>query len=294
MRKRVGDTFLNIFAWGSALVLCTVVLGMLGFLFFNGAKALNLDLIFAGTRPLDAILLKRQVFDGLFPAIAGTLSLVFLSILFAVPLGVATGIFLSEFARGRIKKIFSLCFDILAGIPSIVIGLFGFSLTIFLHQVFSSRIYPCLLISALALSFLVLPYLIRSTQVALESLPLNLRLTALSLGASKLENIFFVLLPAAVSDIFSGIVLAIGRCAEDTAVIMLTGVVATAGIPKSIMAGYEALPFFIYYTAAEYADASELLKGYGAAIILLLICAGLFILSRLIEAGLSKKIQYSI
>ena len=82
-----------------------------------------------------------------------------------------------------------------------------------------------------------------------------------------------------VSPLVIGIVLAIGRCAEDTAVIMLTGVVATAGVPKSLFSPFEALPFFIYYTACEYSDPSELDAAYGAALILLGICAGLFIIS---------------
>ena len=83
--------------------------------------------------------------------------------------------------------------------------------------------------------------------------------------------------------------LAIGRCAEDTAVIMLTGVVASAGIPKSVFSNFEALPFYIYYTASEYADHSELIKGYGAALILLLICTGLFTLAHLIKYWIKQK-----
>jgi len=88
------------------------------------------------------------------------------------------------------------------------------------------------------------------------------------------------------------VILAIGRCAEDTAVIMLTGVVATAGIPKSIFASYEALPFYIYYTASEYADASELVKAYGAALILLMICAGLFALAHLARVWVDHRIRF--
>ncbi|MCG8551104.1 MAG: hypothetical protein MI799_11945 [Desulfobacterales bacterium] len=98
-----------------------------------------------------------------------------------------------------------------------------------------------------------------------------------------------VLLPLALSDIVSGVVLAIGRCAEDTAVIMLTGVVAAAGVPKSIFASFEALPFFIYYTASEYTDPSELAKGYGAALILLLICSLLFIFAHLLKALIDRR-----
>ncbi|MCF6245902.1 MAG: phosphate ABC transporter permease PstA [Desulfobacula sp.] len=293
MKKPFFDRLLVAFSWGCALLLISAVSIIIGFLVVKGYKTINLDLIFADTRPLDGLLLKRQVFGGLFPAIIGTLSLILLAISFAMPVGIASGIYLSEYAPANQKWFFSLMVDILAGIPSIVVGLFGFSITIFLHHFFSNRIFPCLLISALSLAFLVLPYIVKTTQTAMESLPFQVRLTAPALGATRLENIIFVLLPTALSDIVSGLVLAIGRCAEDTAVIMLTGVVATAGIPKSIFSNFEALPFYIYYIASEYSDPSELMKGYGAALILLLICSGLFCIAHWIKNTIDQKQRFS-
>jgi phosphate transport system permease protein len=185
-----------------------------------------------------------------------------------------------------------LIFDILAGIPSILVGLFGFSVAVFLHHRVSGRIMPCLLISALALAFLVLPYLIRTTQATLEGLPRQVRITAPALGASRLQTIFRVLLPQSLSGIVTGVVLSIGRCAEDTAVIMLTGVVATAGVPSSVLGNYEVLPFFIYTISAQYADQAELMRGYGAAIVLLVICGLLFALATLIRHRLADHLLY--
>ncbi len=286
------DRLLSFFSWGCVLLLTCGLSIIIGFLVVKGYSAFNLELIFAGTAPLDALLLKQQVFGGLFPAIAGTVSLILISVGFALPLGLAVGVYLSEYAPPGLKWGFSLMVDILAGIPSIVVGLFGFSITIFLHHFYDNRIFPCLLISALSLAFLVLPYIVKTTQGAIESLPLRIRLTAPSLGASTLENIVFVLLPSALSDIVGGVVLAIGRCAEDTAVIMLTGVVATAGVPKSVFSSYEALPFYIYYIASEYSDSSELMKGYGAALILLLICAGLFALAHSIKFWIEQRTRF--
>ena len=89
----------------------------------------------------------------------------------------------------------------------------------------------------------MLPYIIRTTQVCLENLPPDIRLAGPSLGATKLQNIVYVPLPTSLSGLLSGAILAIGRCAEDTAVIMLTGAVAMAGVPHSLFSGYEALPF---------------------------------------------------
>ena len=289
MPATIADRLLSVFSWLSALVLTAGISLIIGFLILKGWGALNLDLIFSNTSVTDAILLRRQVFDGLFPAMAGTFLLVLLSVGISLPLGLCAGIYLAEYARAVPKKVFSFLVDLLAGIPSIVVGLFGFSITIFLHHVYNSRIFPCLLISAFSLAFLVLPYIIKTTQNAIESIPLLTRITAPSLGASRLQNIIWVLLPVALSDIISGVVLAIGRCAEDTAVIMLTGVVATAGVPKSLFSSFEALPFYIYYMASEYSDPAELAKGYGAALILLMICAGLFVFAHVIRARIDRK-----
>ncbi len=289
MWTSIPDRLLSAFSWTCALVLFAGVSIIIGFLILKGGRSLNLDLIFADTPPWDAILFKRQVFGGLFPAMAGTFLLILLSVGFALPLGLCAGIYLAEYAPPKVRKVFGFMVDLLAGIPSIVVGLFGFSITIFLHHFYNSRIYPCLLISALSLAFLVLPYIIKTTQGAIERIPLLTRLTAPGLGATKLQNVVLVLLPLALSDIVSGVVLAIGRCAEDTAVIMLTGVVASAGVPKSLFASFEALPFFIYYTASEFTDPAELVKGYGAALILLLICSVLFIFAHLIKTLIDRR-----
>ncbi len=172
--------------------------------------------------------IPHQGLYGIHPMISGTLwiallatalCLVILSTALALPAGVCSGVYLAEYAGPGMKKWLGILFDILAGVPSIVIGLFGFSLAVFLHNHFSDRVGPCLLISALSLAVLVLPYIVRGTQRSLEELPTDIRKTALALGATKLQNIIHVLIPNALSGISSGMILAIGRCAEDTAVI---------------------------------------------------------------------------
>ena len=290
--NRFCEKLLLCFAWTSGVVLVGSISCIVGYLIIKGFEALNLSLIFGDTKPMEALLLKKQVFDGLFPAIIGTLSLVLLSVVWAIPVGIASGIYLAEYAGKKAKQVLNLIFDILAGVPSIVVGLFGFSVSLFLHKHFSENIYPCLLISSLSLALLVLPYIVRTTQVSLENLSTETRLSALALGATKLQNIFYVLVPKSLSGIVSGVILAIGRCAEDTAVIMLTGVVATAGVPKSIFSNYEALPFYIYYISAQYSDPQELLTGYGASIILLCLCVALFSCAFIIKKQLAYYALY--
>jgi phosphate transport system permease protein len=283
-----------VWTWICTMLLTAAVCGIVGFLLYKGIPVLGKKLIFGSTPPLAALLLQKPVFSALLPAIAGTLMLVVTAVFLALPMGICAGIYLAEYSHGRMKTFISLLFDVLAGIPSIVVGLFGFSLTVFLHHTVSRQIYPCLLISAFSLAFLVLPYLIRSTQTALENLPSRIRIVAPSLGATRLQNLRLVLLPKAMDGIVSGVILAIGRCAEDTAVIMLTGAVASAGIPKSLLGAYEALPFYIYYISSQYMDREELLNGYGAAVILLVLCSMLFGLSMVIKRGLAARLHGSI
>jgi len=291
MKERFIEIFIKSFAWLSGFLLLSAAFAIVGFLLVKGVPTLSLSLIFGDTPPVDALLFRRQVLTGLFPAMAGTCLLVLLAVGMATPVGLAAGIYLAEYSRGRLKSLFSLFYDILSGIPSIVVGLFGFSLAIFLHQ-HVKEIYPCLLISSLALAVLVLPYLIRTTQFAMESIPSEIRVTAPALGATKLQNIVYVLFPKSLPGIASGVILAIGRCAEDTAVIMLTGVVASAGIPKSILSAYEALPFYIYYISSQYRNPHELRTGYGAAIILLIICACLFLAAFYLKNQLINRMLY--
>lgn len=291
MKTRPMERAFTAFAWLSGAALFTTVLFFAGYLLWHGGPALGSTLVFGTTDPLAAVLFKQPVLDGIFPAIIGTFALVMLSVSIAIPLGLFAGIYMAEFASVRTRGVFGMFYDILAGSPSIVVGLFGFSAALFLHRYVSANIFPCLLISALSLAFLVLPYLIRSTQTALENLPPDIRLTALALGASPTQNLFYVLIPKALPGILSGVVLSIGRCAEDTAVIMLTGVAASAGLPRSLMGNYEALPFYIYTISSQYMDYEELTRGYAAALILFLVCASLFFLSFVIRSLLGASIR---
>ncbi len=281
--NRFVEYQIKLFCWISGIVLIGALGFLMAFLFHKGISSLNLSLIFGETRPLDGILLKTEVVGGLFPAIVGTLLLILTSIIWAIPIGVAAGIYLAEYCNIKWKPGFNLMLDVLAGIPSILVGLFGFAVAVFLHKHLSEHVYPCFLISSLALACLVLPYIIRTTEQSLVDLPFFVKITGLALGASRMQNVLFILIPYNLSRIISGIILAIGRCAEDTAVIMLTGVVAMAGIPNSLLSQYEALPFYIFYISSDYNSQEELVKGFGACIILLSICVFLFALSHILK-----------
>ena len=281
-------------SWILAFFLCLCLSVFLSYLLIKGLPSLGIELVFGNSDPLNVLLGSERVFEGIFPAIIGTLCLVVLSIFMALPLGICSGIYLSEYATPEMKKALGGLFDVLAGIPSIVVGLYGFSVAIFLHHHFSDRLGPCLLISTFSLGVLVLPYIVRSTQTSLEDLPAHIRQTGTVLGATRLQNITYVLIPNALSGISSGVFLAIGRCAEDTAVILLTGVVATAGVPSSLLAQYEALPFYIYYISSQYTSPTELSNGYGASLVLLGICSVLLIVAHGMKNRLFHRALYRL
>ena len=243
------------------------------FLVYRGGSTLGPSLLFGNIPPDEAVLGQRRVFDGVWPALVGTLLLVVGTSLIAVPLGVSSGIWLAEYGHGRWGRWFSVAASVLAAVPSVIMGLFGFGLILLLRQTLAPRANTCLLLSMICLAMLVLPYLIRTTESALTAIPQQVQLLGPSLGLSRWQSIWHVHLPAARRGIQSGIVLAVGRTAEDTAVILMTGVVASAGIPQSLTDHYEALPFTIYYLAAEHRNVGELNRAFGAAVVLLCLSA---------------------
>jgi len=289
MAERRLENIAVVFAWLSALLVPALLAVVTGFLLLRGWPSLKVALWFGDTPPLAALLYGAPVFDGIWPACQGTLYLIALVALMAIPLGVASGIFLAEYASGRSKRLFSFCVELLAGIPSILMGLFGFALILFLRRTLAPEANTCLLLSAFCLMLLVLPYLISSTRLAIESLPDALRLTGASLGLSHWQVIRRILLAASAPGIFSGVILAIGRAAEDTAVILMTGVVANAGTPGSLSAKYEALPFHIYYLAAEYQSPAELAQAFASALVLLCLTGLLLLAARRLQARLEIK-----
>jgi len=150
-----------------------LVYSLLGFIILKGFGTISLDLIFSDVDVVDAILLKQRVFDGIFPAIIGTLMLITLSLCFALIFGLSSGIYLSIYAKGKLKSFLNTCFELLAAVPSIVVGLFFLLLSIYLHKQYIDNFLPSLLLSSLALSLLILPYIVKNTQLSLDEIPKN-------------------------------------------------------------------------------------------------------------------------
>jgi phosphate transport system permease protein len=289
--SRKLDGLVTGFSWLAALGTLGAVLLFLAFLVRRGGPTLNLGLWFGNVSPWQAIMGRLPVWDGIWPACVGTLYLIILASSLAIPLGVGCGIYLAQYAGGAWKQFMSFTVDLLAGIPSILMGLFGFALILLLRQTLAPRANTGLLLSAGCLALLVLPYLIVMTRTTLEGLPEPLKLAGPSLGFTPRQNVLYVLLPAAGRGILSGVILAVGRAAEDTAVILLTGVVANAGLPQGLTGKFEALPFTIYYLAAEYRTPADLDRGFGAALVLLLLTGLLYLGARRLHRAIGRTWQ---
>jgi phosphate transport system permease protein len=264
-------------------LLGVLVIGILvwiqGFIIINGVGVISWE--FLTQPPTDGM-----TAGGIFPAIVGTLCLVTGSMIFAFPLGAMAGIYMNEYtANNLFVKIIRIVTNNLSGIPSIVFGLFG--MTLFVNTLgFGDSI----LAGSLTLGLLVLPIVIRTTEEALKAIPDAYRSGSLALGATKLQTIYRVILPAAYSNIITGLILSIGRVSGETAPILFT--VAAYFLPKlptSIFDQVMALPYHLYViaTSGTNIEASRPIA-FGTALVLITIVLLMNSLAALIRRKLNK------
>jgi phosphate transport system permease protein len=226
---------------------------------------------------------------GIFPAIVGTLCLVLVSMVFAFPVGVLAAIYMSEYVKdGWIKKIIKQMTNNLAGVPSIVFGLFGMSL--FVNKMgFGDSI----LAGGLTLGLLVLPIVIRTTEESLKAVDDTFRQASFGLGASKWETTSKVVFPIAFPNVITGLILSIGRVSGETAPILFT--VAAYFLPKlptSIFDQAMALPYHLYVisTSGTNIEASRAMA-YGTALVLIVIVLISNLLANALRKYYGKKVK---
>ncbi|MEA2063095.1 MAG: phosphate ABC transporter permease PstA [Gemmatimonadota bacterium] len=227
---------------------------------------------------------------GIFPAIAGTLYLVLGTIAIAMPLGTASAIYLSEYAKqGMFTRFVRLAIVTLAGVPSIVFGLFGLGLFVLFLQFGSS-----ILAGSLTLACMILPTIIVSSEEALRAVPQSLREGSLALGATKWETICKNVLPYSIPGMLTGAILGIGRAAGETAPILLTvAAFFLPRLPSSIFDQVMALPYHLYVLATQHPAAAKVRPmQYGTALVLLALVLGVSLAAILIRSHFRKKYQW--
>jgi len=278
-RRGAQAVMWNVFR--SASLINAAALGLICiFLFVNGLPAITWE--FLSQSPRDSM-----TAGGILPCIIGTVILSVGSMLVSFPLGVATAIYLNEYARpGKTVRLIRLGIANLAGVPSVVFGLFGLAFFVtFLGMGVS------ILSGVLTLAILVLPVIIGTAEEALKSVPSTYREASLGLGATKWQTIRMVVLPAALPGMLTGAILGLSRAAGETAAIMFTAAVFYAPkLPTSIFSDVMALPYHIYVlaTAGTEIEKTRPLQ-YGTALVLIALVLGMNLIAIVYRAKLQRK-----
>jgi len=270
--------------WGvfgaSSLINMAALMLICGFLLIKGLPAISWS--FLTEMPRDSM-----TAGGILPCILGTIYLSLGTMCVAFPLGVASAVYLNEYARpGRTLRLIRLGINNLAGVPSVVFGLFGLAFFVTFFGLGVS-----LLSGILTLSMLVLPVIIGTAEEALKSVPQTYREASLGLGATKWQTIRLVVLPAAMPGMLTGAILGLSRVAGETAAIMFTAsVFFTPYLPTNITDSVMALPYHIYVlaTAGTDIDKTRPLQ-YGTALVLIVLVLGMNLGAILYRAKLQKK-----
>ena len=262
MKKKIVNTFNWAILCGSTLMVCLFLAVILWDIFSKGFSSLTFEFI-------SSFPTHGMTKGGILPAIIGTVMLTFITTLFSVPFGVACAIYLNEYAKpSLLTNIIRASIRNLAGIPSIIYGLFGLALFVQALHLGTS-----VLSAGLTLGLLSLPYIITTTEEALKRIPNSLREATLALGVTQFETIKDVVLPKALPGILTGVILTLSRAAGETAPILFTGVALfITGVSASVDQEFMALPYHLYMLSTQH-NAIELVRplAYGTATVLILL-----------------------
>jgi phosphate transport system permease protein len=243
-----------ILAAATALIL-VVLAFIIVFVLEKGLPQLSLEFLFTKPKNMGKA-------GGIWPAIVGTIFLSLMAIAVALPLGVGTAIYLSEYTREtRLTRTIRFGTDCLAGIPSIIFGLFGY-----IFFVTTLRMGWSLLAGALTLAIMILPTLIRTSEEAIRAVPQNWREVSLSLGATRWETVRKVVLPNALPGIITGVMLSLGRCIGETAAVIYTAG-SSFRLPRGVFDSARTMAVHFYILAREGVSTE---KAYGTAAVLVI------------------------
>lgn len=254
LTQAIAKALIWIAALSTIAVMILILLQILG----EGLPILHLRFFLESPREMG-----RE--GGILPTIIGTLALTAAAILFATPLGIGTAIFLREYTReSRISRIIRFGTDCLAGVPSIIFGLFGFVFfVIYLNMGWS------ILSGGLTLAAMILPTIISTAEEAIKAIPYSFREVSYSLGGTKWQTVTRAILPNALPGIFTGIILSVGRSIGETAAIILTAG-SSLVMPTSLFSPIRTMSIHFYILARE-GISMDMAYGTGAALILLVL-----------------------
>lgn len=257
-----------------------ILLAILFFVGYNGIHILSWEFIIQP--PVDAM-----TKGGIFPVIIGTVLLTFFCMLVVIPIGVTTAIFLAEYSKpGVLLKMVMMSIYTLAGVPSVVFGLFGLAVFVVAFNFGMS-----LLAGSLTLAIMVLPYIISTSEESIKAVPYSFKEASLACGATKWQTIRKVIVPTAMPGILTGAILGTAKVAGETAPIMFTAAAFfTPGVPRSLLEPVMALPYHIYVlaTAGTHIEETRPIQ-YGTALTLIVLVLGMNLLGIILRSRQRKK-----
>jgi phosphate transport system permease protein len=263
-----------------SLLVVAILFVILGFIAIRGFSAISWK--FLTSMPEDGM-----TKGGILPAIVGTFCLIIGSMVFAFPIGVMSGIYINEYLKeSGFKNFLRIMTNNLAGVPSIVFGLFGMAL--FVNTL---KFGDSIIAGSLTLGLMVLPVIIRTTEEALKSVDDSLRIGSYALGATKMQTISKVVLPIAFPNIMTGLILSISRVSGETAPILFTvAAYFLPRLPHSIFDQVMALPYHLYVltTSGTNMEASRPMA-YGTALVLIMIVLIVNLLANWMRRSMNKK-----
>lgn len=271
--RQTKDNILNAFIWGAAALTVGFLFWIIWYILSNGLRFVDWTFISSNYTATGED-------KGIFPMIISTIYMVIASIAVAAPLGIMTAIYLTEYAKlgSRFVKVIRFCTESLAGIPSIIFGLFGMTFFVGVLGLGFS-----ILSGALTLSILILPVIIRTTEEALMAVPDTYREGSYALGSSKIYTIWRLILPSATPGILTSVILSIGRVIGESAPVFLTaGMVAR--IPESLFDSGRTLTVHLYKLTTELFTIDEWNQAYGTATVLIVLVLLINMITKLIAS----------
>ena len=244
----------------STILVVLTLAGILVNIFYNGVSVISWEFLTQSPR-------EGMTAGGILPAIIGTFMVSIITVIFAVPLGMFTAIYLNEYAlQGTLVRLIRLSIRNLSGVPSIVYGLFGVAIFVRLFHLGAN-----ILSSGMTLGLLTLPWTITASEEALKTVPKSYRDGALALGATKWQAIRTNVLPYSISGMLTGAILGLARAAGETAPILFTGAAFFIPfLPRSLFDQFMALPYHLYILATQHQDIQTVRPiAYGTALVLI-------------------------
>jgi len=277
LTQRLGFSMLTLVA----LFTVVPIIGVIVYIFIQGSPAISWEFLTAVPR-------SGMREGGILPAIIGTFYLTVGTAIFSVPLGIAAAVYLSEYAAdNRWTRLIRLAIINLAGIPSVVYGLFGLGLFVLFLNFGTS-----ILAASLTLSIMTLPVIISTAEEALRAVPQSFRTVSISLGATRWQTIRRIVLPQALPGILTGVILGLERAAGETAPILFTGAAFfLPRLPGSVFDATMALPYHLFVISTQVPEMPVQIQ-YGTALVLLAFVLGMNLIATVIRSRARARRQW--